>query len=99
MPSSSPTEILFRLEVVIEPDDGQYHAYCPALKGLHTCGDTVDEALEHAADAAAAYLASLIKHGEPIPLAVVTDEPATERRPASKGGVTHHTRELSVAIA
>ena len=67
------TEIGFKVEVVVEPDDNGFHAYCPALKGLHTSGDTQEEALANAKDAVAAYLQSLIKHGDPIPLNVVRE--------------------------
>ena len=61
----------FRFEVIVEPDETDFHAYCPALKGLHTCGNTEKEALENAADACAAYLLSLIKHGDSIPVGIV----------------------------
>ena len=64
----SPTE--FKVQVVIEPDGTGFHAYCPALKGLHTCGDTEEEALQNAKDAATAYLRSLMKHGDPIPIGI-----------------------------
>jgi len=40
-----------KVEIFIEPDGDGFHAYCPALKGLHTCGDTEEEALENAKDA------------------------------------------------
>ena len=53
-----------RISVVIEPDGDGFHAYCPALKGLHTCGETEQEALENAKDTAIAYLRSLVKHGD-----------------------------------
>ena len=62
--------IEFRIQVIIEPDGSEFHAYCPALKGLHTCGDTKEEALRNARDAASAYLRSSIKHGDPIPVGV-----------------------------
>ena len=57
----------FKIEVIVEPDEDGFHAYCPALKGLHTCGDTEKEALNNAKDAAIAYLESSIKHGDYIP--------------------------------
>lgn len=60
-------ELAFQIEIIIEPDEGGYHAYCPTLPGLHAPGDTVDEAARNAADAAIAYLRSLIKRGDPIP--------------------------------
>jgi predicted RNase H-like HicB family nuclease len=71
-PSDKPT-IGFRVEVVIEPDANGYHAYCPALKGVHIYGITEEEALRNAGDAASAYLHSLIKRGEPIPPGVVRE--------------------------
>ena len=66
----------FRLEVVVEPDEIAFHAYCPALKGLHTCGDTEEEAIQNAKDAATAYLQSLIEHGDPIPVGIEIEEEA-----------------------
>jgi predicted RNase H-like HicB family nuclease len=47
--------------------DGGYHAYCPALKGCHSQGDSLEEATENIREAMAAYLESLEAHGEPIP--------------------------------
>jgi len=67
-------KISFKITIVVEPDDGGFHAFCPALKGLHVDGTTEKEALENAREAAVAYLVSLIKHGDPIPLNVVTSE-------------------------
>ncbi len=86
--------ITFRVDIIVEPDDDGYHAYCPALKGLHVSGATMEEALQHARDAAVAYLRSLIKHGDPIPLEAI---PQALRRPWKQG--THHTEELSVIVA
>jgi predicted RNase H-like HicB family nuclease len=63
--------ISFIAPIIIEPDNGQFHAYCPILKGLHTTGDTIDEALDNAKNAIIAYLESLIKHGDPIPLCII----------------------------
>ncbi|MGH7800780.1 MAG: type II toxin-antitoxin system HicB family antitoxin [Thermodesulfobacteriota bacterium] len=47
--------------------EGGYMVTVPALPGLVTEGDTLDEAREMARDAIRAYLESLIKDGEPIP--------------------------------
>ena len=58
----------FTAVIVIEPDGDGYHAYCPALKGLHTMGETRDEAIANAKDAVVAYLLSLTKHDDPIPV-------------------------------
>ena len=52
----------FRVEIIIEPDEGSFHAYCPALPGLHTSGHSEEDALENIRHAAMAYIGSLIKH-------------------------------------
>jgi predicted RNase H-like HicB family nuclease len=38
---------VYRLKAVVEPDECGVHAWCPALKGCHTWGTTVEEALDH----------------------------------------------------
>ena len=54
--------------IVITPDEtGGYVVTCPALPGLVTEGDTIEEAREMARDAIAGYLESLRMEGEPIP--------------------------------
>lgn len=54
--------------VFFEPSsEGGYIVTVPALPGLITEGDTIEEAREMARDAIQAYLASLIKDGEEIP--------------------------------
>ena len=67
-------KIVFSVPIIIENDNGEFYAYCPALKGLHTSGGTVEEARENAKNAVAAYLLSLIKHGEPIPVGIIKKE-------------------------
>ena len=58
----------YRYTVILEPEaDGGFHAYCPALKGCHSQGDSIDEAMDNAREAIEAYLESLRAHGEPIP--------------------------------
>lgn len=61
MPSRYFTVILEREE------DGGYHAFCPALKGCHTQGDTLDEALQNVREAIEAYVESLKARGEEVP--------------------------------
>jgi predicted RNase H-like HicB family nuclease len=63
----TPMESL-RITVVIEPDDGGFHAYCPAFKGLHIDGETELEALQRTEEALYGYLESLRSHGEPLPI-------------------------------
>jgi predicted RNase H-like HicB family nuclease len=59
-----------RLEftVIIEKDGESFHAFCPALKGLHVDGSTEQEALENAVRAAHVYVDSLVRHGDPLPI-------------------------------
>ena len=55
--------------VILErEDDGGYHAFCPTLRGCHTQGDTLEEALANIQEAIESYLESLKKHGEPVPV-------------------------------
>ena len=62
--------------VVMTPDiTGGYVVTCPALPGLFTEGDTLEQARLMATDAIQGYLESLGKHGEPIP----TDDSITEQ--------------------
>jgi antitoxin HicB len=57
-----------KYRVVIEVDeDGVFVAECPALPGCISQGKTRAEALTNIKDAMTGYLASLRKHGEPVP--------------------------------
>ena len=59
----------FHYTVVFEPaEEGGYVVTVPALPGLITEGDTLDEARAMAKDAIRGYLESLVKHGEEIPI-------------------------------
>ncbi len=79
MSGNGKSQFEFRIEIIVEHDDGIYHAYCPAFKGLHTCGDTEGEAIQNAKIAAIAYLRSLIKHGDPIPIGIIARTDKTGR--------------------
>lgn len=48
----------------IEPDNGEFHAFVPSLKGIHTAGRSREEAFENLKDAIRAYVKSMVKHGE-----------------------------------
>ena len=55
-------------EVELRPDeDGGYCVRVPDLEGCFSQGDTVDEALEKAADALMTHVAALLKYGDEIP--------------------------------
>ncbi len=100
MSDNGKGSIEFKITFVVEPDEDSFHAYCPALKGLHSSGDSEEEALNNASDAAVVYLKSLMKHGDPIPVGIAAYK---ERRRAiplrRKGGTRYHTRDLAVAVA
>jgi antitoxin HicB len=58
----------FNYTVIFEPaEEGGYVVTCPALPGLVTEGDTLEEAHVMVEDAIRAYLESLVKDGLPIP--------------------------------
>lgn len=67
--SQADIDIATQYTIVIEPDEDGFHAFCPALKGCHTCGNTQAEALKYIQDAIVGYVASLKKHGDPVPVA------------------------------
>lgn len=86
----------FAIELVVEPDEGGFHAYCPALKGLHVDGTTEEEALQNARIAAVAYLHSLIEHGDPIPVGLAVS--ATESDASGAHPDERHRHVESVRI-
>ncbi len=68
-PEPNPVrQIRLKIAIIVERDGDGYHAYCPAFRGLHIDGDTVDEALHHAQEAVAVYIESLATHGDPLPI-------------------------------
>jgi antitoxin HicB len=71
---------ILNYRVIMTPDEtGGYVVTCPALPGLVTEGDTLEEAREMAADAIRGYLESLQMDGEPIPPDnSITEEVAVE---------------------
>ena len=54
--------------VIIEREaKGGFHAFCPALRGCHTQGDTYEKTIKNVKVAIKLYLESLKAHSEPIP--------------------------------
>ena len=59
----------YNFTILIERQpEGEYLVSVPALPGCYTEGRTLEEARFMATDAIQAYCASLLKHGEPIPV-------------------------------
>ncbi len=56
----------FVLPVVIEKDKDGYFAFCPALQGCYTQGDTYEEVLGNLEDAIRLHLEDRLEKGEPI---------------------------------
>jgi predicted RNase H-like HicB family nuclease len=57
-----------RFKIVLQPEpEGGFTVTVPTLPGCVTYGETYEEALRMANDAIKGYIASLKKHGEPIP--------------------------------
>jgi predicted RNase H-like HicB family nuclease len=54
--------------VILEREaEGGFHVFCPALRGCHSQGDTLDEAVQNMREAMEVYLESLSAHGEKLP--------------------------------
>ena len=63
-----------KFRVLIEPDeDGVFVAECPTLPGCVSQGKTREEAMANIRDAIQGYIASLEKHGDPVP-SPITEE-------------------------
>ncbi len=59
----------YNYTVILKPEEsGGYHAFCPALKGVHTFGATLDEAIANAREAIELHLEDVKACGEPIPV-------------------------------
>ena len=62
----------YTLEVVVEPDEDRWHAYCPALleQGAATWGHTRDEALRNIEEVVQLVIESMVANHEPLPAAI-----------------------------
>lgn len=59
---------IFSFRTIIEPDDPKgFHGFVPILKGLHTCGDTIEEVKKNLKEAIRCHIAGLKKDDLPIP--------------------------------
>ncbi|MBE9073778.1 type II toxin-antitoxin system HicB family antitoxin [Microcystis sp. LEGE 08355] len=58
---SDNTKQIYNYTVILEKEsDGGYHAFCPALKGCHSQGNTFEETIVNITEAMELYLESLI---------------------------------------
>ncbi|HZJ06132.1 MAG TPA: type II toxin-antitoxin system HicB family antitoxin [Nocardioidaceae bacterium] len=60
------------VEFIFEPqDEGGYHAYAPELPGLHTEGDSLEEATANAEEALSLYVEGLREDGRSLEMGIV----------------------------
>jgi len=60
------------VEFIFEPQqEGGYHVYAPELPGLHTQGDTLEEATESAREALELYVDGLREDGRSLEMGIV----------------------------
>jgi predicted RNase H-like HicB family nuclease len=60
------------IELIFAPEeDGGYHVYAPDLPGLHTQGDTLDEAVANAEEALELYIEGLREEGRSLDAGVI----------------------------
>jgi predicted RNase H-like HicB family nuclease len=86
-----------RVQIFIKKDGEGYHAFCPALEGLHVGGNTLEEVKQNAKDAVEAYLLSLIKHDEPIPLGDIIAKPTINQCISDYFNLKHYTENYVLA--
>ena len=56
-----------KVAIVYEPDEGGWHVYAPALKGVHSFGVTKDEARANVLEAIELWLEVAAEQGVSIP--------------------------------
>jgi len=61
----------YSFKVIVEPDEGGYHAYCPALRryGAVTQGTTADDALKNINEVVRMIVDELLEEGVELPTA------------------------------
>jgi len=59
---------LYSFRTIIEPDEPTgYHGFVPLLRGVHTCGETIQEVRENLKEAIKCHIQGMLKDGEDIP--------------------------------
>lgn len=61
-------EHIYTFRVIIEPDQPKgYHGFVPLLRGVHTCGKTVEEVRKNLREAITCHIRGLRKDQKVIP--------------------------------
>jgi predicted RNase H-like HicB family nuclease len=58
-----PSEFTTEFSIVIEPDEGGFHVFVPALRGCNSFGETIEEARVNIAEAIELHVEGLIENG------------------------------------
>jgi len=70
----------YRYTVIFEPaEEGGYVVHVPALNGLTTEGDTLEEAKTMALDAIKGYLKTLLERDLPVPEDIQQPQPLVQK--------------------
>ena len=92
-PNTDALQIIAQVRIGVIPDsDDQFYGFCPDLGCIHVAADTEEEALRLAVEAVASYLVMSIRHGDPIPIGVIEQQPdiaenlSPRKTTASSGG-------------
>ena len=65
--AAAEREYAFTVLLDPDPDDGGYTVTVPALPGVVTQGETLEEAIANAREAIRCHLEGLLADGEPVP--------------------------------
>ena len=58
----------YTFRIIIEPDQPTgFHGFSPLLKGVHTCGNTIEEVKKNLKEAIRCHVQGLIKDKQSIP--------------------------------
>lgn len=59
---------IYTFRIIIEPDEPSgYHGFVPLLRGVHTCGKTIEEVKKNLKEAIKCHLQGLLKDKEIVP--------------------------------
>ena len=84
--------VKYKYTVIVERDeDGMYVAYCPALQGCYTQGETYEEVMKNIKEAIELNIEARKEMGEEIPIEMAIEE-VEVNEPEVK---THKARAVS----
>ncbi len=67
--------VKYKYTVIVEKDeDGMYIAYCPALQGCYTQGETYEEVMKNIREAIELHIEARKEVGEEIPIEMAIEE-------------------------